>query len=74
MVGFSLFSHQHPEAVIKRWLDLPEQQPFRITDNIFGQSTWVDKRTGDYPITCILAIEDKHGKTRTVHKNVLYSE
>ena len=44
-----LFSEQHPETIIQRWLDLPEDQPFRLTEATFGQSNFADKDTGDYP-------------------------
>ena len=59
-----LFSEQHPEMVIERWLDLPEDQPFRLTKATFGQSNFADSETGDYSTNCILSLEDGRGQSR----------
>ena len=74
MTGFNLsmekfdrlFNEQHPETVIERWLDLPEEQPFRLTEATFGQSNFADKETGDYSTNCILSLEDNRGSARRV--------
>ena len=61
-----LFNEQHPETVIERWLDLPEDQPFRLTEATFGQSNFADSETGDYSTNCILSLEDARGQSRRV--------
>ena len=61
-----LFNEQHPETVIERWLDLPEDQPFRLTEATFGQSNFADTETGDYSTNCILSLEDGRGQSRRV--------
>ena len=61
-----LFNEQHPETVFEGWLDLPEDQPFRLTDATFGQSNFADKDTGDYSTNCILSLEDNRGSARWV--------
>ena len=61
-----LVNEQHPETIIERWLDLPEDQPFRLTDATFGQSNFADKDTGDYSTNCILSLEDNQGSARRV--------
>ena len=61
-----LFNEQHPETFIERWLDLPEDQPFRLTEATFGQSNFADTETGDYSTNCILSLEDGRGQSRRV--------
>ena len=55
-----------PETVIERWLDLLEEQPFRLTETTFGQSNFADKDTGDYSTNSILSLEDNRGSARRV--------
>ena len=62
----SFFQEQHPETVIEGWLDLPEGEPFRLTEAAFGQSNFTDSETGDYSTNCILSLEDKRGQPRRV--------
>ena len=74
MSGFNLsmekfdtfFQEQHPETVIEGWLDLPESEPFRLTEAAFGQSNFTDSETGGYSTNCILSLEDKRGQPRRV--------
>ena len=61
-----LFGEQHPETKIERWLDLPEDKLFQLTEAVFGQSSIVDKESGDYPTNCILSLEDNRGSPRWV--------
>ena len=61
-----MFAEQHPDAFISRWLELPEEQPFRLTNIVFGKSIWVDSNTGVYPDTCILSLENENGELRRV--------
>ena len=62
----SLFQQQHPETVIEGWLDLPEGEPFRLTEAAFGQSNFTDLETGGYSTNCILSLEDARGQPRWV--------
>ena len=62
----TFFQEQHPETVIERWLDLPESEPFRLTEAAFGQSNFTDSETGGYSTNCILSLEDKRGQPRRV--------
>ena len=62
----SFFQEQHPETVIEGWLDLPEGEPFRLTEAAFGQSNFTDSETGDYSTNCILSLEDNRGQPRRV--------
>ena len=61
-----MFAEQHPDAFISRWLELPEEQPFRLTNIVFGKSIWVDSNTGVYPDTCILSLENENGELKRV--------
>ena len=62
----TFFQEQHPETVIEGWLDLPESEPFRLTEAAFGQSNFTDSETGGYSTNCILSLEDKRGQPRRV--------
>ena len=62
----TFFQEQHPETVIERWLDLPESEPFRLTEAAFVQSNFTDSETGDYSTNCILTLEDKRAQPRRV--------
>ena len=61
-----MFAEQHPDAFISRWLELPEEQPFRLTNIVFGKSIWVDNNTGEHPDTCILSLENENGELKRV--------
>ena len=62
----TFFQEQHPETVIEGWLDLPESEPFRLTEATFGQSNFTDSETGGYSTNCILTLEDTRGQPRRV--------
>ena len=49
----SFFQQQHPETVIEGWLDLPESEPFRLTEAAFSQSNFTK-------------LEDNRGQPRRV--------
>ena len=61
-----MFTEQHPDASISRWLELPEEQPFRLVNIVFGMSIWIDTTTGEYPDTCLLTLENEKGEFRRV--------
>ena len=93
MSGFNLsmekfdtfFQEQHPETVIEGWLDLPESEPFRLTEPAFGQSNFTESETGGYSTNCILSWsattgvelqeldqDDEEGASTQLHKQGLF--